>query len=86
MGSLSFQSYVLKCILGAEIFYVVCRIYPYFLNGEAKALHDTLWQIAIPGFLAGSLAGLVWGFIYIAIIAAIFGAYMAWMHNSSIKS
>lgn len=85
MGKLSFQSYVLKCILGAEIFYILCRIYPYFLNTEAKALHNTLWEMAIPGFSAGNVGGFIWGFIYMGISATVFGAYMVWMHNSSIE-
>lgn len=85
MGTLSLRSYVLKCILGAEIFYVICRIYPYFLNPEAKILHNSLWEIAIPGFSETSVSGLIWGIVYIATLAAIFGAYMVWMHNSSLK-
>ena len=85
MGKLSFVSYVWKCVLGMEIFYVACRIYPYFLSEESKALHNKLWEVALPGFSMYSIGGLFLGAVYMGVMAVIVGVYMVWMHNSSIR-
>lgn len=84
MGKLSLKKYSLRCVLGVEVFYIVCLTYGTFLSGKAQELHHSLFGL-IPGFAWGSIVGIIWGAILLAIFAWIFGAYMVWMHNSSIE-
>lgn len=86
MGKLSPTPYVGKCILGMEIFYVVCLLYGAILTGPAKETHDFLWSIGIPGFTYLTMGSAIWGAVYLGILAAIFGSYMVWMHNTSMES
>ena len=81
---LAYKPYVLKCILGAEIVYVLCMLYRNFVTVEFLPLHDSLFGL-LPGF-SWTGAGIVSAGIGIAIYAAIFGTYMVWMHNSSMNS
>lgn len=85
MEKLSLKSYVKKCILGAEIAYVLCLIGGYlpFRTPRGVELHHALFE-TLPGFTWGSFGSVIWGAILLAIIAWIFGAYMVWMHNSSL--
>ncbi len=86
MGKLSLGSYVKKCILGAEVVYVVCLLGGYlpFRSQRGIELHHTLFE-TLPGFTWGSFGSFIWAAILIAVIAWVFGAYMVWMHNSSIS-
>ena len=86
MGKLSLSLYALKCILGAEVVYVLCLIGGYlpFRSSAGTEFHHALFE-TLPGFTWGSMGSYLWGAVLIAVIAWIFGAYMVWMHNSSIN-
>jgi hypothetical protein len=73
------------CVLGTEIFYVLCIGYGFMLSGEAMKLHHALFEL-IPGFSWGSAASMVWGALYLGIFAWVGGWYVAWMHNLSLVS
>lgn len=85
MGKLSLKSYVWKCILGAEVAYVLCLIGGFLpLRSERGiALHHTVFE-TLPGFTWITAGSVIWGAVLIAIMAWVFGAYMVWMHNSSL--
>ena len=85
MEKLSFKSYVKKCILGAEITYVVCLLGGFLLLRSQRGieLHHSLFE-TLPGFTWLTFGSFIWGAILIAVIAWVFGAYMVWMHNSSL--
>jgi hypothetical protein len=87
MGKLSLQSYVWKCVLGAEIVYVICLLGGFLPLRSTRGieLHHSLFE-TLPGFTWLTFGSFVWGAILIAVIAWVFGVYMVWMHNSSIKS
>lgn len=86
MGELSFFSYVWKCVAGAEVAYFICLIGAFALERTANGtqLHRTLFE-TLPGFTWLTPASVVLGAVYMFIFAVIFGTYMVWMHNSSIK-
>lgn len=86
MEKLSLKSYVQKCVLGAEIVYVLCLVGGYlpWRTQRGIELHHTLFE-TLPGFTWGNFGSFIWGAILIAIIAWVFGAYMVWMHNSSLE-
>lgn len=85
MEKLSFKSYVQKCVLGAEIAYVVCLAGGFLplRSQNAIDLHHRLFE-TLPGFTWLTFGSFIWGAILIAVIAWVFGAYMVWMHNSSL--
>ncbi|MBX3295698.1 MAG: hypothetical protein KF762_08295 [Acidobacteria bacterium] len=85
-GELSFFSYVWKCVVGAEVVYFVCLLGAFVLERTANGgqLHHTLFE-TLPGFVWLTPASVLLGAVYILISAAVFGTYMVWMHNSSIK-
>jgi Na+/serine symporter len=66
-----------------EIFYVLCIIYGVLLSGKAKELHHGFFEL-IPGFVWGNPVSMVWGAVYLGVLAWIVGFYIAWMHNASI--
>jgi hypothetical protein len=70
-------------VLGMEIFYVLCIIYGVLLSGKAMELHHGLFEL-IPGFGWGNPVSMVWGALYMGVLAWIGGWYIAWMHNASI--
>jgi hypothetical protein len=80
---LSKTKYALLCLLGMEIFYVLCIIYGVLLSGKAMELHHGLFEL-IPGFVWGNSISMVWGAAYMGVLAWIVGWYIAWMHNASI--
>lgn len=97
MDKLSLTSYVSKCVLGAEIFYVACLAFGFTLGTKVidsaagtvgtisgASLHHELFNL-LPGFTWLSFGSFVVGAIDIAVFAVIFGWYMVWMHNSSIN-
>lgn len=86
MDKLSLSSYVKKCVLGTEIAYVICLAGGYlpFRTPRGTELHHALME-TLPGFTWGSSGSMVWGAILLAVIAMIYGAYMVWMHNSSLE-
>lgn len=80
---LSLQRYVLLCILGGEVFYVLCILYGQSLSGTAAELHHALFEL-LPGFTWGTSTGLILGAINVFVISLIAGTYIAWMHNYSL--
>lgn len=87
METLSLKSYALKCVLGMEVVYVICLIGGYlpWRTGRGIELHHTLFE-TLPGFFWGNVGSYLWGAILVGVIAWIFGAYIVWMHNSSLVS
>lgn len=85
MERLSLKSYVKKCILGSEIVYVVCLLGGFLPLRSQRGidLHHALFE-TLPGFTWLTFGSFIWGAILIAVIAWVFGAYMVWMHNSSL--
>ena len=72
------------CVLGTEIFYILCIGYGFVLSGKAMELHHNLLEL-IPGFGWGNSVSMVWGALYLGGVAWIFGWYIAWMHNTSLN-
>lgn len=83
MGKLHIGKYVWLWILGGEIAYTLCVLYAFFLSGPAAALHLGLLQLT-PGFNAVNFTSWFLGAISVAIMSALAGAYIGWMHNSSV--
>lgn len=84
MGKLSIGKYAGLCILGGEIVYTVCMAYGFFLVGKAAELHLAMFQL-FPGFTGLNLASWFAGAVAVAVWSGLAGAYIAWMHNVSIK-
>lgn len=80
---LSKTKYALLCVLGMEVFYVLCLAYGSLLSDKARELHHALFEL-IPGFVWGNPVSMVWGAVYLGVLASIAGWYIAWMHNASI--
>ena len=80
---LSKIKYSALCLLGAEVFYILCIGYGLTLSGQARELHRSLFQL-LPGFSWGSLLGTLAGAVALGIFAVIAGWYIAWMHNASL--
>ena len=85
MEKLSFKSYVWKCVIGSEIVYMLCLVGGFLPWRSQKGieLHHALFE-TLPGFTWISFGSFVWGLILIGAISYIFGAYIVWMHNSSL--
>lgn len=84
---LSLKSYVLKCILGSEVAYVIC-VAGGFLPLRSAAgieLHHKLFE-TLPGFTWISSGSFLLGAVYMFVFAWIFGSYFVWMHNSSLTN
>ena len=71
------------CVLGMEVFYILCIWYGLLLSGKTMELHHGLFEL-IPGFVWGNPVSMVWSALYLGILAWIGGWYIAWMHNTSI--
>lgn len=80
---LSLKKYGWLCVLGAEVFYVVCTAYGSFLTGAGAELHHSLFAL-LPGVVWGTVSGFIWGAIDLFVFSWIFAWYMVWMHNKSI--
>ena len=87
MGQLSLKSYGWKCVLGAEVVYVLCLLGGFLpLRSTAGLeLHHTLFE-TLPGFTWITTGSFILGAVYMFIFAWIFGSYFVWMHNSSLIS
>jgi hypothetical protein len=81
---LSKTKYAALCVLGTEIFYLLCIGYGLVLSGKAMDLHHSLFEL-IPGFVWGNPLRMVWGAVYLGVLAWIGGWYIAWMHNTSLN-
>lgn len=74
----------IRCILCAghrDI--LLCLGYGLVLSAKGRELHQELFEL-IPGFVGGNPVSMVWGAVYMGILAWIAGWYIAWMHNTSI--
>ena len=82
---LSLKRYAWKCVLGAEIAYVLCLLGGFLPLRSAAGieLHHTLFEI-LPGFVWINTGSFLLGAGYMFVLAWIFGAYFVWMHNSSL--
>jgi hypothetical protein len=81
---LSKIKYAGLCVLGTEVFYILCIGYGLlFLTGKAMELHHSLFEL-IPGFGWGNPVSMALGAVYLGIMAVIAGWYIAWMHNASL--
>ena len=80
---LSKPKYSTLCLLGTEVFYVLCIAYGSLLAGEARELHHSLFEL-LPWFAWGNPLSMVWGAVLLGVFALIAGWYIAWMHNVSL--
>jgi len=85
MGQLSLKSYGWKCVLGAEVAYVLCVLGGFlpFRSAQSIELHHRLFE-TLPGFTWLSFSSFALGVIYMFVFAWIFAVYFVWMHNSSL--
>ncbi len=82
---LSATKYAGLSVAGTLIVYIFCLPYGYLLTTKGKELHDALFEL-IPGFVWGDVLSMVWGGVFVAVLAWIGGWYIAWMHNASMIS
>ena len=82
---LSLKKYGWKCVLGAEVAYVLCVLGGFLPLRSAQGieLHQRLFE-TLPGFTWISIGSFMLGVFYIFVFAWIFGSYFVWMHNSSL--
>ena len=80
---LSKTKYSGLCLLGMEVFYVLCLGYGLVISAKARDLHHSLFEL-LPGFAWGNPVSMVWGAMLLGIFALIAGWYIAWMHNVSL--
>ena len=81
---LSKIKYAALCVLGTEIFYILCIGYGLlFLTGKAMELHHSLF-VLVPGVGWGTPVSMELVAVYLGIMAMIAGWYVAWMHNVSL--
>ncbi len=83
MNKLSLKLYGWRCVLGTEVFYLLCLIYGGFLVGDAAQLHHSLFAL-LPGFAWGTVGGVIFGALDLFVFAWVFAWYYVWMHNSSL--
>lgn len=83
--NLSLKLYGWKCVLGAEVAYVLCVLGGFFPLRSAAGvqLHHTIFE-TLPGFTWISFGSFVLGAFYMSVFAWIFASYFVWMHNSSL--
>ncbi len=83
--NLSLKSYGWKCVLGAEVAYILCVLGGFIpiRNLQATELHHRLFE-TLPGFTWISFGSFMLGAVYMFAFAWIFAAYFVWMHNSSL--
>ena len=80
---LSRTQYAVLCVLGMEVFYALCISYGVLLSGKSMELHHDLFEL-IPGMVWGNLLSMVWGALYVGILAWVGGWCIAWMHDASL--
>ena len=67
--------------------YIICLLFGTSVaerTASGAELHNGLFE-TLPGFVWLTPTSVVLGALYMLIFAFIFGSYMVWMHNSSIK-
>jgi hypothetical protein len=82
---LSNTKYASLCVLGTEVFYVLCLFYEFLLPEKGRELHRALFEL-LPGFVWGNVLSMLWGAVLMGIAAWITGSYIVWMHNASLIS
>lgn len=80
---LSKTKYAALCIVGTEIFYVLCTAYGFTLSGRRMELHHILFEL-LPLFVWGNPESFFFGALALGAFAGVFGWYIAWMHNASL--
>ncbi|KKS77541.1 MAG: hypothetical protein UV64_C0014G0007 [Parcubacteria group bacterium GW2011_GWC1_43_11b] len=85
MDKLSLKLYGWKCVLGAEVAYLVCLVGGFLplRSSLGIELHHRLFE-TLPGFVWISLGSIILGAVYMFVFAWIFAWYYVWMHNSSL--
>ena len=83
---LSLKKYSWKCVLGAEVVYVICLLGGFLPLRSARGieLHHAIFE-TLPGFTWISTGSVILGAIYVFVFAWIFAWYFVWMHNSSLE-
>lgn len=78
------KKYGWKCVLGAEVAYVLCLAGAFLpvRSAEAVELHHRLFEI-FPGFTWINASSVIFGLVYMFVFAWIFAWYYVWMHNTS---
>ena len=84
MDRLSIRKYASLCVLGTEAFYLLCLSYDSLLSSKIQEMHRASFELIIPGFHWISIGTVIWGGLYVGILSAIAGSYIAWMHNESL--
>jgi hypothetical protein len=82
---LSLKRYAWLCVLGGEVAYFICLLGGYLpmRTERATEIHKALFG-TLPGFTWGNPLSIILGAVYVFMLAWIFGAYIAWMHNTSL--
>jgi len=75
---LSETKYAGLCVLGMEVFCVLCLAYGLLISGKTGELHQSLFEL-LPGFVWGNPLSMVWGAVLLGTFALIAGWYIAWM-------
>ncbi len=86
MEQLSLKKYGWKCVLGAEIVYVLCVLGGFLPLRSAQGieLHHRFFE-TLPGFTWINFGSFMFGAVYAFVFAWIFASYFVWMHNSSLE-
>jgi hypothetical protein len=84
-GKYLIKRYILQCVLGGEIGYVLCLAGGYLplRTSRGMELHKTLFE-TLPGFVWGTTGGVILGAAYVFLFAWLFAWYFVWMHNTSL--
>lgn len=79
------KPYAWRCVVGAEVVYLICLLGGYLPLRSIRAteLHHTLFE-TLPGFVWGNIGSYLLGAVYIFVFAWIFAWYYVWMHNASL--
>lgn len=87
MEQLSLKSYGWKCVLGAEVAYVICVLGGFlpFRSVQGIELHHRLFE-TLPGFTWINPGSFLLGAFYMFVFSWVFASYYVWMHNSSLVS
>lgn len=83
---LSLIKYGWRCVLGAEVAYVICLAGGFLplRNARGLELHHALFE-TLPGFTWLNFSSFLLGALYMFAFAWIFAWYYVWMHNDSLK-
>lgn len=81
---LSLKNFSWRFVLGAEVIYLVCLTYGFFLEGKEVELHQTIFEM-LPGFVWISPIGVLLGAVYISIYSLAVSWFLVWAYNSSLE-